>query len=183
MMERIAMKYMKVVSVCVATALAIAVYLLIVRDEFHAHVFYDKSKYYVITKHGPLIDTTALLWVMEDNKWLVCYLDHEINPGIDFSMKKAGNQVIVCLNNAVFASYDTSTRKIVYSDDGDIGIPGQVIWKDDEKGYWCATVVSTGEDGVNTHASQKLTEDYWEVKCVTAIEKAIMAGRVVSLND
>ena len=81
------MRYLKTVSVCVATALAIAVYLLIIREEFHAHVFCDKNTYYAIIKYGAFIDTSAQLWIMEDNKWLVCYLDHEIDPGMDFNVK------------------------------------------------------------------------------------------------
>ena len=177
------MRYLKSVSACVVIALAIAGYLLIVRDEFNVHVFCDKNTYFAITKHGPLIDTTALLWVMEDNKWLVCYLDHEINPWIDFSVEKDGNQVMVCMNNVAFANYDLSSRKIVYSDDCDIGFPDQVVWKDDEKRYWCTTVISTGEDGVKTYTPQQLTEDYWEVKCMNEIGKAIMAGQIVSLKD
>ena len=50
---------MKIVSVCVATVLAIAVYLLIVRDECHALVFCDERTYYAIIKYGQLIDMSA----------------------------------------------------------------------------------------------------------------------------
>ena len=178
------MKYVKTALICVAVALAMVIYLLIARDEVHVNVYCYKSTYYAIIKHGPLIDTTALLWVKEDDKWLVCYLDHEINPGVDFKVIQAERGVIVCTNNVVFASYDHSSRKIVYSETYDyVGFPNQVVWKDDKEGYWSATVVSIGAEGVGTNTPQQLTEDYWEVKCICEIGKAIKAGQIVSLED
>lgn len=101
---------------------------------------------------------------MDDNKWLVFYLDHEINPWIDFNVQKVGDQVVVYMDNAVFASYCLSSREIVYSDYPDyISCPNQVVWNDDKKGFWCAVVVSKGKDGIKNHIPQQLTEDYWEM--------------------
>ena len=85
---------MKTISACVVTALAMAVYVPIAREEFHIQVFRDDSAYYAVVKYGPLIDMSAELWVMENNKWLLCPVVARGGVGI-YSEMPIGRQLLL----------------------------------------------------------------------------------------
>ena len=89
------------------------------------------------------------------------------------------DRIVVLKGIVAIASYSIGSKRLAHLGTlGFIGVPNEVVWRDDAGKVMCSSVMNRGNQEVVLVGSQLLTDSHWDVKCLGLIDKAIADGDV-----